>query len=1138
MFWFYRRAAVLLSLIFLFVFTVIPCSAQTVTGTLNGRVLDAQGAVIANANVSIRGEDTGLVREAKTNGEGFYTFSFVPLGRYSVTAKAAGFTTVKKTGVIVALNTTTTSDFDLKPATVSETVEVSSEAPLIETTGSDIKDTFDARVIQDRPLPSRNILTLAETVPGFQNNPVSGQNNPTLSSGSSANFNGTGTRGTTFQVNGVNNDDSSENQNRQNVNIDSIAEVQVLTNNYSAEFGRGYGAVMLVQTKQGTNKFHGTGFMYEINSPLGFANNYYANFNKTPIPSWRRHDFGGTVGGPVLTNKLFFFGSYEGVRNGGGRMSTYSILLPNERTPDASVTNPDDRRFIQSIIDRFPAVTPNSQNLCPGSSQVKGALDGVTYTLTPPCRVYTMPIKYSYPSEDVSGRMDWNINDRNTFTSRYQWSRQETNPGTDWIKGQAVAYHNTQQNLGITLTHIFSNYQTGEFRLALGRRATEANIMAGNDTPIFRFGGTYGSIIGNAGNFPILRYQTDWQFVYNHSFEVSNKLRLRFGTDIRPSQLNDLSDNYTRGYWSMGSVGWVQTAPGNNFVYQDGYYNFLRGNMVGGSFTKGYGPARLGNRLKEANFYVQADYRVLPSLTLNLGLRDEYVRAPREVHNLVNYGYGDINGIEPRFGFAYSPQVQNGFLSKLTGGPSKTVLRGGFGLFHGRWFQSAFSQGGASIRFNPPNAAYISFPMTGTTSIADPSGGFVFTPGNPTGRVSITQVDPNLTLPYAEQWNLTIQRELPAQAAVSIAYVGNRGIGLPFMNILNRALFPFVAPPANQWSPAEQANGTAARWAGVSFDCIDPNLASTTPISPSPGHQCISLNQTYANYRRPDERYGGIYQIKNGSWSYYNSLQVLVTKRPTHGLNFQLAYTFSKALDTGSELTYMGVDSNYPYLQNDSAASMKGYSLFDTPHRFTITYGYDFPFFKSQQGILGRILGGWTWSGTTLLASGTPFTVTTGYDLNADGVANDRPNVLDASVYGRSVDNGRYIPGTRTTYSQTQIPVSAFFPNYTYTLADYGSAFNPGINNKNNEYRNAFRAAGRNNFDMALTKDIRVREGQSLMLRLDVYNVFNHPQFGYPNQSVTSTTFGQISSQVDARGFFTDGFGGARFMQAALRYRF
>ena len=1119
----------------------ISAAAQTVTGTLEGLVTDSTGAVIPNAKVVVVGEDTGLLREAATNAEGRYLLTFLPIGHYGITVSAGGFMKMKRAGVEVSLNSTTPADFKLSVSATAEVVNVTGEAPLINTAGSDIKDTFDERIIQDRPLPSRNILTLAETVPGFQDNAVSGQNNPTLSSGSSANFNGVGTRGTTFQINGVNNDDSSENQNRQNVNVSSVAQVQVLTNNYSAEFGRGYGAVMLVQTKQGTNRYHGEAFLYEINSPLGFANSYYGNYSGTALASWRRHDYGGVIGGPIVKDKLFFFGSYEGIRNGGGRMSTYSVLLPNERTAAASVTGAADRAFIQSMIDRFPSVTgSNVPNLCPGPAAVKGAIDGQTYQLTPPCRVYRMPIKYSYPAEDVSGRIDWNINMQNTFTGRYQWSRQITDPGTDWIKGQAVGYHNTQQNVGLTLTHVFSTRQIGELRLALGRRATQANVAAGNDTPIFRFGGTYGSIIGNAGNFPILRYQTDWQFVYNHSLEATSKLRLRFGTDIRPSQLNDLSDNYTRGYWSMGSQGWVQTAAGNNFEYRDGYYNFLRGIMTGGSFSKGYGPARLGNRIKEFNFYAQADYRVTQSLTLNLGSRYEYVRAPREVNHKVDYGYGDTHAFQPRIGFAYSPQWNSGFLAKLSGGPGASVVRGGFGLFHGRWFQSAFSQGGASIRFNPPDAAYIGFTMTNATSIGDPSGGFVFSPGPATGRVSLALIDPNLTLPYAEQWNFTIERQLPGSMAVTAAYVGNRGIGLPFYNMVNRARFPFTAPPANQWSPADQANGTAAKWAGVTFDCVDPNLASTAPIKdPITGHQCISLGQTYAAYRRPDARYGANFLIRNGSWSYYNALQVLLAKKPSHGLNFQAAYTYGKALDTGSELTNTVIDFNYPYLEGDSARSMKGFSLFDTRHRFTFTYGYDLPWFKNQPGLLGRALGGWTLSGTFLYATGNPFTVTTGYDLNADGLTNDRPDVVDASVYGTSVNNGRYVPGTKNTVSMSQIPYTAFYPNYSMTLASYGSAFRPGIDQRGNEYRNGFRSAGRNNWDMSLSKNVKIAEGHSLVLRWDVYNVMNHPQFNVPStRSVTSTDFLRIDSQRDNRGFFTDGFGGARFMQLALRYKF
>lgn len=1111
--------------------------AQTVTGTLSGRATDSSGAVITGALITAHNAETGLLRETKTNAEGYYTLPFIPIGTYEVTFSQPGFKIMKKTDVIVALNNTTVTDMKMEPATVAEVISVTAEPPQVDTTSGEVKTTLSSLVIEERPLPSRNILTLAETVPGYQDNAVSGQNNPTVSSGSSANFNGVGTRGTTFQIDGVNNDDYSENQNRQNVNLDAIAEVQVLTNNFSAEFGRGYGAVMLVQTKQGTNAYHGSAFGYEINSPWGFANSYYNNHAGTQLSSWRRHDFGGTVGGPIKTNKLFFFGSYEGVRNGGGRSSTYSVLLPNERTPDVSVTDSANRAFIQSIIDRFPSVTPNKPNLCPTAATVTGSIDGKKYSKTPPCRVYTMPIKYSYPSEDVSGRVDWNISTKNTFTSRYQWSRQQTDPGTDWIKGQGVGYNNIEQNLGLTLTHIFSDVQVGEARLAIGRRETQANVLAGNDTPIFRFGGTYGSIIGNAGNFPILRYQTDWQFVYNHRYGITNKLTLRMGTDIRPSQLNDLSDNFTRGYWSMGSAGWVQTAAGDNFEYRDGYYNFLRGIMTGGSYTQAYGPARLGNRLKEANFYFQADYRITPSVTINLGVRDEYVRAPREVNHLVDYGYGDINSFSPRIGFAFSPEWSDGFIAKVTGGPGKSVIRGGFGIFAGRWFQSAFSQGGASIRFNPPNAASVSFTMSNATNIADPTGGYVFTPGEPNARISVVKVDPNLTLPYSEQWNLTVERQLPSTMGLSLSYVGNRGIGLPFYNITNRARFPFTSPPANQWSATDQANGTAAKFGGVTYDCIDPNLASTSPIKIN-GHQCISLNQLYVNYRRPNEKYGAINEIKNAAWSYYHSAQILLTKRPTHGVNFQAAYTFAKAIDTGSEMTTTNIDTNTPFIETDTAAGMRGYSLFDTRHRFSIAYGYELPFFAQQQGFLGRILGGWSWSGTTLWATGDPFSITAGYDLNGDGVNNDLATIVDPSVYGKSINNGHYIQGTNNTYSMYQIPATALYPNNTQQVATMGSAFNPGLTNKGLQYRNSFRAAGRNNFDMAVTKRIRVREGQALMVRVDAYNVMNHAQFDYPTRSSTSADFGRISGQRDNRGYFTDGFGGSRFLQLAMRYQF
>jgi len=1091
--------------------------AQTVTGTLAGRVQDGTGAVLANATVAVKNMDTGLVRETKTNAEGYYTFTFMPIGRYEITASFQGFKTVKKTGVEVSLNITTTSEFVLQPASTSEVVEVTGEVPLIDTTSGEVKGTLDAKLIQDRPLAGRNFLNLVDTFAGFQANRATGQNNATASSGSSVNFNGTGTRGATFQIDGVNNDDSSENQNRQGVNISTIAQTQVLTNNFSAEFGRAYGAVVLVQTKQGTNNIHGDAFWFHSNSATA-TRSYYQSPTTKFAPN-RKHDFGGTVGGPIVKDKLFFFGSFEGIRNGGSTSLRRDILLPSDKViiddpsvPRLTPFTAADKAWVQAIFDRYPNVTPNDPAYGP--------------------RAYLATLKYHYPSEDYTGRLDWNINSKNTLTGRYQYSRQKT--GTDeLIRGEQVDQNNNQQNLGITLSHIFSNTQTGEFRLAVGRRETRVDLRDGNDTPVVRFtnpglaasGG--GTILGNAGSYPIHRFQTDWQFVYNHYWQVSPKLTVKYGTDVRPSQLNDLASSDSRGTRYISDNNLTKNNPGN--TYHDAYWHLQRG-LWGdtGSFGRSFGASELANVLNEYNFYLQTDWRLSSSFTVNVGARYEYVPATSERNDKIDYGYGDTHNFGPRVGFAYSPQVSDGFIGKLTGGPGKFSIKGGFGMMAGRLFQSYFSQQGASVRYSPPNGASPSFDVKKPeySHFADPTNGYVFTPGTwPTSRVSITEVDPDLTMPYTEQWNLALSRELPQQMGLTVAYVGNRGIGLPFYNMTNRSMFPFTAPSADKFF----ANDPARAWAGVTFDRVCA-AGEATPSSPTPGqtHQCISASNRYLNERRPDPRFGGKFFIRNGAWSYYNALQVTLNKRPTHGLAFQAAYTFGKATDTGSETTSIGIDTNIP-VTND-ARSMKGLSIFDSTHRFAMTFSYELPFFKNQRvsalddsapfmaALLGKALGGWQISGTSTISTGTPFTVLAGIDVNADGVGGDRPNILDPSWLGTVVNDGHYVTGgTSRTYSMDQLPKSIF-----------SAVFNPGGDNLGSLGRNTFRTDGVQNLDLALSKNFNIVEGHKLLFRWELYNVANHVQFGIPDRTLNSASFMKITGQTNS----------PRSMQFAFRYIF
>src|SRR5689334_18226527 len=310
-------------------FLLLPAmvQAQTVTGTMQGTVSDAKNAVLPGAQVIIRNMDTGQERTLQTNGEGAYIASFLPLGRYTVTASSTGFSKVAQENIEIGLNQTLVINFTLNPSSVTEAVVVTSDAAPINSTNAEIKGSLNAQEIIEKPTFNQgSFLTLAETFTGFQENPTSGQNNPTASSGSSINFNGTGTRGATFQINGVNNDDSSENQHRQGVALSTIKEFQVLFNNYSAEFGRAYGGVVLVQTKSGTNKWSGDAyeFLQDSNDLTALA-----KFS-TVKPDNQRHQYGGTAGFPIKMDRLFGFVSFDRVRLTGTQSYARDILLPNE----------------------------------------------------------------------------------------------------------------------------------------------------------------------------------------------------------------------------------------------------------------------------------------------------------------------------------------------------------------------------------------------------------------------------------------------------------------------------------------------------------------------------------------------------------------------------------------------------------------------------------------------------------------------------------------------------------------------------------------------------------------------------------------------------------------------------------------
>jgi len=1081
-------------------------SAQTVTGTLQGTVTDSKGAVMPGVEVSVVNVETGQERSLKTNEDGSYSAPFLPLGRYKVTASGTGFSTATQENIEITLNQTRVIDFSLNPSGVTEAVLITSDAAAINTTNAEIKGSLNTQEILEKPTFNQgNFLTLAETFTGYQENPTSGQNNPTLSSGSSINFNGTGTRGATFQINGVNNDDASENQNRQGASLSTIKEFQVISNNYSAEFGRGYGSVVLVQTISGTNNLHGDVYWYHNDSALN-AKSFFSHAKK---PVNRRNQFGFTSGFPVIKNKLFGFVSLDHVENTGANNFARDVFTVAERNPASwflqtpANDTPANRAFVQSVVDRFASALPND----PASGP----------------RVFRGQQGFDFPARDYSGRFDWNPREADSVTGRWQYTRQRFD-ADDVIIGERADQNNKQQNFGLTWTHLFSGTTVGEFRYGLGLRTTLVNIAAGNDTPILRFSNAIaiagGSIIGNAGAFPIQRYQTDNQFVYNLTSLFGNH-SFKAGTDIRRQRLDDLADNFSRGFYNI-------TGTCNGVAYRDpgvpgpnntsGLYALLNGCVT--TFQKGYGPFFLENRIGEANFYGEDNWKIRENLTLNLGLRYEYVGAPSEAEGRIAYGFSaDKNNIEPRVGFAWSPRFESGFFHSLFGKSGDSSIRAGYGIYHGRLFQSVFSQSGATVRFNPPNAFFYNQTGVATTlfnpvNLADPSNGFVFVPGPQPTRHGEALIDPNLQMPYTQQWNVSFEREMPFSSKLRLTYAGNRGIGLLRLALDNLPVNdPNGVPVANHPNNAPAVLYTAANRPpgdpravdvrgqvlrpAADIVCAGTGLAGVLtnaqcPVAVPLGTLEYSLRVPRSNERRPNGAFATNTAVSNSAWSYYHAFQAEWQKRLSRNLSFQAAYTFSKALDTTSEATAVGAGDTNQTGNNASAA--RGLSRFHTPHRFTIYGTYNLPRLTGQNRFVRQTLGGWRVSSVVKLAKGTPFTVsTTGLDLNLDSVSEARPVLLDPSVLGNSISN----PAT----SQQNLPRSAF---RALTIGD-GNASLVG--------RNTFFLDGVRNVDVGISKVFTMPwEGQRLTVRADLFNAFNHVQFGFPSADVTSANFGAITS--------------------------
>jgi hypothetical protein len=1070
----------------LLMLAAVPAMAQTVTGSMRGTVTDHSGGALPGVTITIRNVDVGQERVQVTDRNGSYSTTFLPIGQYNVQAELAGFGTMRHNNVRVDLNQTVVQDFVLVQA-LTETVTVNAEAPHIDTADGEIKQTMRAQEIMNIPQSTQtSFLGLASIMAGYQEQPPAfgsgiSADNPALSTGSSVMFNGTGTRGTTFQINGVNNDDASENQHRQGVALATIQSFQILSNNYSAEFGRGSGAVVLVQTKSGTNDLSGELYGYD-------QDNRYNSRSKLDVlkPPHYRRDYGLTSGFPVMRDRLFGFVNADIVQDNGSAILTRALWLPSDLALPRLTRGNDtaeNRAWQDSVLARFPQIAPNAAAVTNNPRADQSAQET------------------NKPARDYSGRLDFNATQSNSFIARYQKSRQQALPNGELIVGEQFIQDLRQSNFGLTWTGVVSSNTVQEARYGLGLRSTNWNISAGNDTPIIRFGVSIanGSIIGNASALPIDRTQRDNQLVYNISTTHWASHTFKVGTDIRRSSLNDHAEDRNRGFWAFGTPN--LTCQG--VTYPNGYAMFMDGCIS--SYQQSFGPAYLENRLNEENFYAQDDWRLFDNLVLNLGARYENVAAPKERENRIDYGFGSSSYVDPRLGFAYTPDWNgNRFWRALTGESGKFSIRGGFGTYHGRVFQSVFSQVGASIRYNPPNAA--SYNVV-SLNLADPLGanGISFVPGAPpTGRVSLTTADPNLKMPETRQWNLTFERQIFSQSRLRLSYIGTLGKDLLQYRFDNLPVKPGPPGSNSTWVVAQDWNcaGTGQPGLGLPTNAACPN---PVPIAANE----VSIRVPRTNERRPDARYNTNLIISNIASSSYHAGELEWESGVIHNFQGRLTYTYSKALDTGSEATSSGT-GDINIFPPDAGSYSRGLSRFDTRHRFTMTGSYLLPFFQNRKDWLESILGGWQIATVIRLSSGTPFTVVdaAAADVDFDSVTNLRPVCIDPNGCG-----GLHVDSPVDSTSKLQ-KKSFRHPVYGDTLANLVG-------------RNTYFTDGFESIDLGLYKSFRMPvRSESVMVRLDVFNVTNHVTYGFPTADFNSVSFGRIGSTA-----YTP-----RTMQFGLRY--
>ena len=1044
-------------------FLSVSAQAQLTRGSISGTVRDENGSIVPGVEVKVVSATTNAVRDTTTNEEGYYRMTALEPGTYTVIFSKAGFSKLENHEVRVQTNNETSLDGELQVGDITGTVNVVGEAEgvVLNKSNPTVGVNFTERQAEDLPLSAgRDVNQLALLSPNTFRAPGS--------TGISAN--GQRARNNNFTIDGSDNNDITVTLSTTPVFPEAVGEFQVQTNPYSVEFGRNSGAQINVITKSGTNRFHGDLFEYYRGSALNAMDNIEKRSGLTAPTRFNRNQTGVTIGGPVLLpgfgeggpffgydgrdRTYFFFGFQNDSQRAAGALQT-AITIPT--AAGFAALNAVPLRAGQSAASRAAVLNQLSfLGSIYGQTPVFSNVSTTTVNGVP-IQIGTINLGVDQPADTKNFvvRVDHRITDNDNFTIRYISNKSDQpNVVSNLTFGERFAGAQLlfDQNVAISETHVFNSNVVNEFRGSYVRRNLD---FPENDTQTLTTTIQGFFTFGGLSNFPQSRVTNYYQFSDTLSWMRGNH-GFKFGMDIRYNQLINKSGFDLKGTYTF-----------SNFA------NYINNNAF--SFGQAITPTNFDARQIQQFYFFQDDWRVTPNLTLNLGLRYETAGVPfgffgdpdpaHQAFLIPGPVRRDNNNFAPAFGFAYSPRPEGGFWKKLLGDGS-TVFRGGYRISYDLLFYNILVVNAGNFPFTSNflvNNVVDQFPAR------VPPTPVTFNPLN-----AFVNTQEEARTPYSQLYSFSIQREFARNYVLEVGYTGSRALDQVRQLIVNPSILT-------------EAQAATVR-AGGAIPAIQARR-----LVPTAGARTI---------------------VGPGAQSSYNAGYVTLNKRLSNGLQFGIAYTYSKLMSNNDEsLGVAAITNSSPQIPQDSfdLTTEKSLSVFDRTHRFVANYIYDVPTpgFAENNSVLRQLFGGWQISGVTTRQSGQPFTVFTGVDTNGNGTATaDRPNFNPNAPIFLDPVTGDFRTFTIDPSNPAFLAPRAGGAGGTLIFTGTGAITANSLGNGGLS-RNAFRGPGFYNTNLSVAKNFRMGEGMRLQFRADFLNAFNQDDYGNPTSNMNSANFGR-----------------------------